>query len=141
MLVLNLLLLFLTYKYGRQLKDKLNAEYERRFNFKLISKENSKKPFIASILIIFGSLYFGISTTDRISGIVFILAGIGIVLHEVYAIYKKTNLEFGLIAALIYFIILIIYLSLGLGVIFLFLLFVAMSYQVVDENNRHRPLF
>ena len=50
MLIIYIGLLILVYKYLPILKNKVNYEYQKKFNITIFSKESSKRPFIAAIL-------------------------------------------------------------------------------------------
>lgn len=129
MLIIYLIVMFLIYKYAPVVKDKINNEYEAKFNFKLLSKENSKKLLLASVIILFGGFYGGLNPRDKVSGIILILVGIGLILSKVYDVYKKTNLKYGLFAGLLYFIIVYIYLLSGIFAIMGVVLLLATLYR------------
>lgn len=117
MFIIEIFIIIIILKYLPKLKEKVNLEYEKRFNIKMFSKENFKIPFIGSIFIIGG--IFSTSSKDSILGSIFILIGIIMILYAIYLMYKKTDLVYGTISAIIYTIIVMFYLILGFSFIFL----------------------
>ncbi|WP_300344784.1 hypothetical protein [Fusobacterium sp.] len=134
MLIIELILIFLSYKYIPKLKEKVNSEYNKRFNFIIFSKENLKKPFIGSMFIVFGFFYGQFKPTDKISSIGLILVGVGIFIKVVYETYKKTDLKYGTIAAFIY--ICVMALQITFGVMMAIALFAVLLFSCMGDNSR-----
>ena len=129
-MIVEILIIICILKYLPKVREKVNFEYEKRFNIKMFSKENFKMPFIGSLLIVVGTLYK--PSNDSISGIILIAIGIVMILYAIYMMYKKTDLVYGTIATAIYIIMVILYLILGFSLIFLIfavILFSARSYR------------
>lgn len=116
MLIIKILIMICIFKFLPKVKEKVNLEYEKRFNIKMFAKENFKIPFIGSLLIIVGTLY---SSSNDISGMILVIIGIIMILYAIYLMYKKTDLLYGTIAAVIYTVMVILYLILGFSLIFL----------------------
>lgn len=138
MLILKLILLFLIFKYVPIFKNKVNSEYQKRFNIIIFSKENSKKPFISSMLILFGKIYMDFSQKDKISGIILIAIGVAIMIYVIYDTYKKTDFLYGTIAAGLY--LLILGLQLLLGVMMLILVAYGVAMMCIDNRDRNYPI-
>ncbi|WP_300356919.1 hypothetical protein [Fusobacterium sp.] len=135
MLIVQLILIFLSYKYVPKLKEKVNSEYNKRFNFIIFSKENLKKPFIGSMFIVFGFFYGEFNPTDRISSIALMLIGVGIFIKVVYETYKKTDLKYGTIAAFIY--ICVMALQIMFGVMMAMAFFAVLLFSCMGDNRRN----
>ena len=125
MFIVEILIIICILKYLPKVKEKVNFEYEKRFNIKMFSKENFKMPFIGSILIVIGILYK--PSNDSISGVILIAIGIVMILYAIYMMYKKTDLVYGTIAAAIYTVMVILYLILGFSLIFLIFAVILLS--------------
>lgn len=125
MFIVEILIIICILKYLPKVKEKVNFEYEKRFNIKMFSKENFKMPFIGSLLIVVGTLYK--PSNDSISGIILIAIGIIMILYAIYMMYKKTDLVYGTIAAAIYIVMVILYLILGFSLIFLIFAVILLS--------------
>lgn len=138
MLILKLILLFLIYKYVPVFKNKVNSEYQKRFNIIIFSKENSKKPFISSVLILFGKMYMDFSKNDKISGIILIAIGVAIMIYVIYDTYKKTDFLYGTLAAGLY--LLILALQLLFGIMMIVLVMLAVGMMCIDNRDRNYPL-
>lgn len=134
MLVLYLIIVFLSFKCLPILKNKVNYEYEKKFNIIIFSRENSKKPLIAAMLILFGKIQK--NSNDKILGIILVLLGIGIMLYVIYDIYKKTNFLFGTIAAGIYLFIFGLQFLFG---VMMFILTVGALIVLAMGNNTNYP--
>lgn len=125
MLIVEILIIICILKYLPKVREKVNFEYEKRFNIKMFSKENFKMPFIGSLLIVIGTLYK--PSNDSISGIILIAIGIVMILYAIYMMYKKTDLVYGTIATAIYIVMVILYLILGFSLIFLIFVVILLS--------------
>lgn len=125
MLIVEILIIICILKYLPKVREKVNFEYEKRFNIKMFSKENFKMPFIGSLLIVVGTLYK--PSNDSISGIILIAIGIVMILYAIYMMYKKTDLVYGTIATAIYIVMVILYLILGFSLIFLIFAVILLS--------------
>lgn len=132
MLIVKILIIIFILKYLPKVKEKVNLEYEKKFNIKIFAKENFKIPFIGSLLIIVGTLYKPLN--DFISGIILIAIGIIMILYAIYMMYKKTDLLYGTIAAAIYIVMVILYLILGFSLIFLIFSVILLSVRK-NRNN------
>lgn len=88
MLILEIITIFITLKYLPKVKEKINYEYEEKFNIKIFSKENFKIPFWGSILIVTGVLYRGF-TTNHIFGLILSTIGGIMVLYAIILCIKK----------------------------------------------------
>lgn len=132
MLIVKILIIIFILKYLPKVKEKVNLEYEKKFNIKIFAKENFKIPFIGSLLIIVGTLYKPLN--DFISGIILIAIGIIMILYAIYMMYKKTDLLYGTIAAAIYIVMVILYLILGFSLIFLIFAVILLSVRK-NRNN------
>lgn len=124
-MIVEILIIICILKYLPKVREKVNFEYEKRFNIKMFSKENFKMPFIGSLLIVVGTLYK--PSNDSISGIILIAIGIVMILYAIYMMYKKTDLVYGTIAAAIYIVMVILYLILGFSLIFLIFAVILLS--------------
>lgn len=124
-MIVEILIIICILKYLPKVREKVNFEYEKRFNIKMFSKENFKMPFIGSLLIVVGTLYK--PSNDSISGIILIAIGIVMILYAIYMMYKKTDLVYGTIATAIYIIMVILYLILGFSLIFLIFAVILLS--------------
>lgn len=51
-LIIELILIFLSFKYLPRVKNKMNQLYLEKFNYKLFSPENFKIPFAGSMIIV-----------------------------------------------------------------------------------------
>lgn len=125
MLIVEIFIIICILKYLPKVKERVNFEYEKRFNIKMFSKENFKMPFIGSILIVVGTLYK--PSNDSISGVILIVTGIVMILYAIYMMYQKTDLVYGTIAAAIYIVMVILYLILGFSLIFLIFAVILLS--------------
>lgn len=124
-MIVEILIIICILKYLPKVREKVNFEYEKRFNIKMFSKENFKMPFIGSLLIVVGTLYK--PSNDSISGIILIAIGIVMILYAIYMMYKKTDLVYGTIATAIYIVMIILYLILGFSLIFLIFAVILLS--------------
>lgn len=124
-MIVEILIIICILKYLPKVREKVNFEYEKRFNIKMFSKENFKMPFIGSLLIVVGTLYK--PSNDSISGIILIAIGIVMILYAIYMMYKKTDLVYGTIATAIYIVMVILYLILGFSLIFLIFAVILLS--------------
>lgn len=131
MLIVEILIIICILKYLPKVKEKVNFEYEKRFNIKMSCKENFKMPFIGSILIVVGTLYK--PSNDSISGVILIAIGIVMILYAIYMMYKKTDLVYGTIAAAIYIVMVILYLILGFSFVFLIFAVILLSSRRNDD--------
>lgn len=132
MFIVEILIIICILKYLPKVKEKVNFEYEKRFNIKMFCKENFKMPFIGSILIVIGILYK--PSNDSISGVILIAIGIVMILYAIYMMYKKTDLVYGTIAAAIYIVMVILYLILGFSLIFLIFAVILLSARNYRNN-------
>lgn len=137
MLILYLILLFFIYKYVPIIKNKINSEYQKKFNIIIFSKENSKKPFISSILILFGKIYMDFSQRDKISGIILMAIGVAIMVYVIYDTYKKTDFLYGTIAGGFY--LLILGLQLLLGIMMIGLVMGVFIMLCANNSNQNYP--
>lgn len=121
------LLGFVGLRYLPVFKAKVNSEYQKRFGITIFSKENLKKPFIASMLILYGKLnskshsLFSLSIENLL-----IMVGICIIIYVIYDTYKKTDFVYGTAAAIIYIIVVSLQVMFGVMLIVLFMLWIAM---------------
>lgn len=142
MLIIYIVLAILSYKYLPILKNKVNYEYQKKFNITIFSKESSKKPFIAAILILFGKFYKDSTKSVKVpinSGTILSIIGICIMLYVIYDTYKKTNFLYGTIAAGIY--LFILGLQLLFGVMMIALVIMSIIILAMGNNNNNNPYY
>lgn len=136
MSIVYLILAFCMYKYLPIVKNKINSIYQEKFNIVIFSKENAKKPFISSLLILFGKLYM---EKDKISGMILIICGIAIMIYVIYQTYQKTDLVYGTIAGGLYLLLLGLQILFGLMMIALAMMMIVML-AMSNRNDRSYPL-
>ena len=144
MLIIYIGLLILVYKYLPILKNKVNYEYQKKFNITIFSKESSKRPFIAAILILVGNLYKGSAKSAKIPinfGNILIIIGICIMIYVIYDTYRKTDFLYGTIAAGIYLFILGLQLLFGIMMIALVMISIAFLAIGNSNNNNNDPYY
>ena len=144
MLIIYIGLLILVYKYLPILKNKVNYEYQKKFNITIFSKESSKKPFIAAILILVGNFYKGSAKSAKVPinfGTILIIIGICIMLYVIYDTYRKTDFLYGTIAAGIYLFILGLQLLFGIMMIALVMISIAFLAIGNSNNNNNDPYY
>lgn len=144
MLIIYIGLLILVYKYLPILKNKVNYEYQKKFNITIFSKESSKKPFIAAILILVGNFYKGSAKSAKIPinfGNILIIIGICIMIYVIYDTYRKTDFLYGTIAAGIYLFILGLQLLFGIMMIALVMISIAFLAIGNSNNNNNDPYY
>lgn len=144
MLIIYIGLLILVYKYLPILKNKVNYEYQKKFNITIFSKESSKKPFIAAILILVGNFYKGSAKSAKVPinfGNILIIIGICIMIYVIYDTYRKTDFLYGTIAAGIYLFILGLQLLFGIMMIALVMISIAFLAIGNSNNNNNDPYY
>lgn len=144
MLIIYIGLLILVYKYLPILKNKVNYEYQKKFNITIFSKESSKRPFIAAILILVGNFYKGSAKSSKIPinfGNILIIIGICIMIYVIYDTYRKTDFLYGTIAAGIYLFILGLQLLFGIMMIALVMISIAFLAIGNSNNNNNDPYY
>ena len=144
MLIIYIGLLILVYKYLPILKNKVNYEYQKKFNITIFSKESSKRPFIAAILILVGNFYKGSAKSAKIPlnfGNILIIIGICIMIYVIYDTYRKTDFLYGTIAAGIYLFILGLQLLFGIMMIALVMISIAFLAIGNSNNNNNDPYY
>ena len=144
MIIIYIGLLILVYKYLPILKNKVNYEYQKKFNITIFSKESSKKPFIAAILILVGNFYKGSAKSAKIPinfGNILIIIGICIMIYVIYDTYRKTDFLYGTIAAGIYLFILGLQLLFGIMMIALVMISIAFLAIGNSNNNNNDPYY
>lgn len=144
MLIIYIGLLILVYKYLPILKNKVNYEYQKKFNITIFSKESSKRPFIAAILILVGNFYKGSAKSAKVPinfGNILIIIGICIMIYVIYDTYRKTDFLYGTIAAGIYLFILGLQLLFGIMMIALVMISIAFLAIGNSNNNNNDPYY
>ena len=144
MLIIYIGLLILVYKYLPILKNKVNYEYQKKFNITIFSKESSKRPFMAAILILVGNFYKGSAKSAKIPinfGNILIIIGICIMIYVIYDTYRKTDFLYGTIAAGIYLFILGLQLLFGIMMIALVMISIAFLAIGNSNNNNNDPYY
>ena len=144
MIIIYIGLLILVYKYLPILKNKVNYEYQKKFNITIFSKESSKKPFIAAILILVGNFYKGSAKSAKVPinfGNILIIIGICIMIYVIYDTYRKTDFLYGTIAAGIYLFILGLQLLFGIMMIALVMISIAFLAIGNSNNNNNDPYY
>lgn len=144
MLIIYIGLLILVYKYLPILKNKVNYEYQKKFNITIFSKESSKRPFMAAILILVGNFYKGSAKSAKVPinfGNILIIIGICIMIYVIYDTYRKTDFLYGTIAAGIYLFILGLQLLFGIMMIALVMISIAFLAIGNSNNNNNDPYY
>ncbi|MFR8990846.1 MAG: hypothetical protein ACLVH9_06725 [Fusobacterium sp.] len=144
MLIIYIVLAILSYKYLPILKNKVNYEYQKKFNITIFSKESSKRPFIAAILILVGNFYKGSAKSAKVPinfGNILIIIGICIMIYVIYDTYRKTDFLYGTIAAGIYLFILGLQLLFGIMMIALVMISIAFLAIGNSNNNNNDPYY
>ena len=144
MIIIYIGLLILVYKYLPILKNKVNYEYQKKFNITIFSKESSKRPFIAAILILVGNFYKGSAKSAKVPinfGNILIIIGICIMIYVIYDTYRKTDFLYGTIAAGIYLFILGLQLLFGIMMIALVMISIAFLAIGNSNNNNNDPYY
>ena len=144
MIIIYIGLLILVYKYLPILKNKVNYEYQKKFNITIFSKESSKRPFMAAILILVGNFYKGSAKSAKVPinfGNILIIIGICIMIYVIYDTYRKTDFLYGTIAAGIYLFILGLQLLFGIMMIALVMISIAFLAIGNSNNNNNDPYY
>lgn len=136
-----LVLAVLSWKYMPIFKNKVNYEYQKRFNIVIFSKENAKKPFMAALLILVGTMLHNSANTAQTSsfingGTILIIGAICIMINVIYETYKKTDPVWGTYAAGLYLFLLIIQVMFGVAMIALVMGAIIFLAMVNNHDDR-----
>lgn len=127
-LIIELILIFLSFKYLPRVKNKMNQLYLEKFNYKLFSPENFKIPFAGSMIIVLSFFFKGFTS------IAMIAIGIGLIIYSIYLVYQKTDVKYGSIAAGFYLLLTCSYIIMGFGAIIFLGLIIALLYNSRDRD-------
>lgn len=145
MIILYLALIFMAWRYSPILKSKADAIYQEKFNISLFSKQNSKRLLYSTFFIFTGNWNIQSSKSNDIfvghfptTGYISLLIGFIILLYIIFETYKKTDLYYGSIAAILYLFILGLQYLLGWVIfMFFFVAIIAMSLGNNNDNNNN----
>lgn len=134
--------IFLAWRYSPIVKQRANIIYQQKFNITLFSKENSTKLFYSTVFIFIGKyniknsrpiegLYAGKSP---VTGYITLFIGLSILFYLIFKTYKKTDLYYGTIAAVLYIFIVALQYFLGWIMILVLILLAVLLRGRYDDD-------